>query len=246
MSKQNLFYKSAVPVAMSRHRDLSIDAGEGMEFAADVNAVPIVVSEFESIHREYPIVFVPVGESVQPLACVGLRDDENLFVSDSGKWLGTYIPAFVRRYPFVFSKIGEEDKYALCIDESFEGCNRDGKGKALFIGDEGSDYLKEMFDFTKHYQESAARTQNFCRKLGELQLLDRVQVSFQLPSGDRAALNGMLTVDREKLKSLSDELLGELLRSGGLEMIYAHLHSLGNFERLRELTSTKIASTASA
>ncbi len=38
-----------------------------------------------------------------PAVLLGIRDQENLYVDDNGAWNAKYIPAFVRRYPFVFS-----------------------------------------------------------------------------------------------------------------------------------------------
>ena len=50
----------------------------------------------------------------------------------------------------------------------------------------------------------------------------------KLPSGKDTQLAGFRAVNREKLKALSGDKLSELMKSGALELIYAHLLSLRN------------------
>ena len=54
------------------------------------------------------------------LHCAGIKaGTEVLFVNEAGKWLGKYVPAFLRRYPFVFSSNDEGKNFTLCIDGKF-------------------------------------------------------------------------------------------------------------------------------
>ena len=41
---------------------------------------------------------------------LGGEKDQNLYLDDAGKWTARYIPAFVRRYPFVFAQTGTENR----------------------------------------------------------------------------------------------------------------------------------------
>ena len=43
-----------------------------------------------------------------------------------------------------------------------------------------------------------------------------------------------MAVSREKLKALPAETLAEMAKTDELELIYLHLHSLRNFDRLRD------------
>ena len=67
-----------------------------------------------------------------PVAVLGVRDQENRYVTTEGRWEAKYIPAFIRRYPFVFSSGADNSKFTLCIDEDFTGCNQKGLGQQLF------------------------------------------------------------------------------------------------------------------
>src|ERR1700719_1085555 len=116
MAKQLLIYERAVPVNPRQHRDLSVKSGADFGFAKQVNSVPLMAAEFEPACSEYAIVFAGQGKEITPVALLGVRDQENLYVDDKGAWNAKYIPAFVRRYPFVFSSDNSET-LTLCVDE---------------------------------------------------------------------------------------------------------------------------------
>src|SRR4051812_44495273 len=98
-------YKEVVPFLKTQKVRL-LEAGEVPEFVRNGNAVPISMPEFQSVAREYPIVFTAdSSQTYVPVAVLGLTQGENLFFSD-GHWLpGTYIPAYARRHPFCMAKV---------------------------------------------------------------------------------------------------------------------------------------------
>lgn len=233
MTKQLLFYGQPVPLSAQRHRDWSLESRANFEFASHSNSVPLAAAEFPAAAQQYAIVFTGSKESVQPAVILGLKSDENLYLDEQGRWNSGYIPAFVRRYPFVFSKSGDGGQFVLCIDEAYSGWNRDGRGKALFDAqNEGTDFLNTMFRFVTDYQRQFDATLTFCRKLQQLDLLEPMTARMTLPSGDKAQLSGFLAIDRAKLKRLPGDRLSELAKSGELELIYTHLHSMRNLNTL--------------
>jgi hypothetical protein len=228
---QMLFYENAVPVSSGRHAACSVEVSD-YAFCRKVNSVPLTAVEFRSAAGEYPIVFVDAKESVRPAAVLGLRKDENLLVSAGGEWLGRYVPAFVRRYPFVFSTGKDDERFVLCVDEDFPGFNRDGRGEALFTVDlQPSSYVSKVLRFLQEYRAQFVRTIAFCRRLKELDLLEPVQARYTL-EGAKCSLGGFSMVGRDKLKALPADKLGELAASDELELLYLHLHSLRNFDQL--------------
>ena len=102
MTKQLMFYENAVPMSASRHADASVEPGTGYAFASHASAVPIMAVEFLLAATEYAIVFTPVGEDIVPAVVLGLRNEQNLYLGQDDKWKAKYVPAFIRRYPFVF------------------------------------------------------------------------------------------------------------------------------------------------
>jgi hypothetical protein len=242
MSKQLLIYEKVVPVTRQRHGDVSIKTGGDFGYARKVNSVPLLASEFDFASGEYAIVISGDGNDVMPAVLLGIRDNENLYVDDNGAWNAKYIPAFVRRYPFVFST---EDKqtFNLCIDEDFPGVNRDGLGERLFdAAGERTQYLQNVLGFLRAYQAQFEATRAFCQRLTELNLLEAMQAQFRLRGGQRITLGGFMTVNRDRLRALPGDALARLARGGDLDLIYAHLHSQRNFtptaERVVPLTDT--------
>ncbi|RWD68087.1 MAG: multidrug transporter [Mesorhizobium sp.] len=240
MTTQLLFYQNATPVSAERHKDLAVKAGVSYRFASSVNSVPLTAVEFAQAAAEYPIVFAGADDSVMPVVVLGAQQTENLFINDEGAWQGKYIPAFVRRYPFVFSTDKSGKTFILHIDESFEGCNREGRGERLFDNDgQQTQYLKSVLNFLQDYQGRFQRTKEYCDRLKALDLLQPMQAQFNLNSGERRSLSGFMTVNREKLKVLPDADLLAMFRNDELECTYLHLHSLRHFGDMIERIATR-------
>jgi hypothetical protein len=232
---QLLIYENAIPLSQRKHAGWSVDTRGNYAFASKVNSVPLMAVEFLNAAAEYPIVFGGTGDTVMPAVILGLRAEQNLFLNAEGEWQGKYIPAFVRRYPFVFSSSDEGKTFALCIDESFPGLNQKGEGERLFT-EEGkpSPYVDNVLKFLQQYQVEFARTQAFCKRLKELNLLEPMQAQVSLEGGERLSLTGFSVVDRARLKTLASDVLVELVRNDQLELLYAHLASMRNFGAMRE------------
>ncbi len=235
MTTQLLFYNEARPVSVERHKDLSGKTGATYRFAKNVNSVPLTAIEFGQAAAEYPIVFAGTAESVMPAVILGAQQTENLYIDEAGAWQGRYVPAFIRRYPFVFSSDKAGKNFILHIDESFEGCNREGRGERLFDNDgQQTQYLRSILSFLQDYQARFQRTREYCDRLRSLGLLQPMQAQFNLNSGERRSLSGFMTVDREKLKAISTEDLTAMFGNDELECTYLHLHSLRHFGNMIE------------
>lgn len=235
MAAQQLIYETAVPVSKTRHAKWSVEVGGDYAFSRKVNSVPLAAVEFPAAAAEYAIVFAGSAEGVTPVVILGIREQENLYLGPLGGWQAKYIPAFLRRYPFVFSTPDQGKTFVLCVDEGFPGFNQDGRGEKLFT-DEGkaSPYMDNVLKFLQSYQAEFRRTEQFCRRLLELNLLEPMRAQMTLDSGEKFALTGFMAVNRARLKTLSGEKLAEMARTDELELVYAHLHSMRNFVAMRE------------
>lgn len=235
MATQLLIYETATPVAHARHGDWSVEVGTDYSFSRGVNSVPLMSVEILSAAAEYAVVFGGTGDVVMPAVILGLRGEENLYLTEHGGWQAKYIPAFLRRYPFVFSSPDEGKTFTLCIDEAFPGFNRKGRGERLFTDErKPTPYVENVLKFLQQYQLEFRRTQALCKKLKELNLLEPMRAQISLESGERMFLTGFSAVDRARLKTLSADVLAGLVKSDELELIYAHLSSMRNFQGMRD------------
>ncbi len=247
MTTQLLIDQRAIPVTKQRHGDWSVKAGTDYAFTRQVNSVPLMAVEFPSAAAEYAIVFAGTEETVMPVVILGVKERENRYLTDTGGWQAKYIPAFVRRYPFVFSSSEDGTKFALCIDEEFTGCNQEGRGERLFDAEgEQTQYLRSVLEFLKSYQAQFQRTQAFCKKLKDLSLLEPMQAQFTLGTGERAMLAGFMAVNREKLKALSGEQLAELIKTDELELMFQHLQSMRNLSEVAQRAAPRVDVAQSA
>ncbi len=229
-----LFYDKPVALNSKTHFNLRIKpSGEGLKFSARTNSVLLAGTEFPEACKHFPIVFAKAsGEQVLPMALLGFRDQENLFVDAGGRWKSEYVPAYIRRYPFVLAAGGDGRTLTVCIDESYPGFGAD-EGQPLFNGKgEPTDYLKGVLAFLRDYQAQIERTDSFLKTLREFDLLTDVAANVNLAGGKRYSLAGLMMVDERKLQALADDKILRLFRSGELAWIYSHLISLSNFSRL--------------
>ncbi|TVQ88988.1 MAG: multidrug transporter [Chromatiaceae bacterium] len=246
MATQLLFYAQATPLNATAHRDLSVKLGNDYRFARQTNAVPLTSAEFPVAVHEYAIVFAGTDAALTPIVVLGAQQDQNLYLNADGTWNAHYIPAFVRRYPFVLAQSPEGKTLTLCIDEQFAGCNHEGHGERLFDADgERTAYLQQVLSFQQAYQAQHQRTREFCKRLVGLGLLQTVQAQLSAAGGARRVLNGLRVVDRHRLKALDAQAVHDLLHSDELDLIYLHLHSLNNLRLIGErLPATAATTTA--
>jgi hypothetical protein len=239
-----LFYDNPVALNKVDHKDTKIKRlPNHFKFAARTNSVILSGVEFSEAAKEYAVVFAKSGDNVVPVALLGLRNEENLFVGEDGTWNATYIPAFVRRYPFVLAGTGEQDQQVVCIDESFEGFSKT-EGDPLFERGEPTPVLTQALDFLNEYQKQFLRTEQFVNRLRENDLLMALDAKIDMTDGTQFALTGLLAVDEKRLLKLDDQKALELFRSGELAWIYSHLLSLGSLSgmvnRIAKLSGAEV------
>jgi len=245
MTAQLLIYETVVPLSFGRHRDCSVELAGDYKFSSKVNSVPLMAVEFPTATPEYPIVFAGSGENILPAVILGVRGNENLYLTKEGTWDAKYIPAFIRRYPFVFSQVPDSQQFTLCIDEAFSGFNRDGRGQRIFSDDsKPTPYVEGILKFLQEYQVQFNRTRAFCSKVQELDLLEPMQATVDMNSGERLSLSGFMAVNRAKLKEIPGEKLAELAKTDELELLYLHLQSMRNFTSLPTRLATNQEGTA--
>lgn len=226
-----LFYENPVTISVQRHGDLHLRTPLDFTFARQTNAVPLTVTEVPLAAQWYPVAFT-AGDPARPVAILGLREDQNLFVDEDGGWReGAYVPIYVRRYPFILTQ--QEDFVTLCIEDREEVLVPDG-GRPLFEEGQPTSLLESAMQFCRSAQAAERATRPFVETLTNLDLLDSRTAMIEMPSGDRVSLSGFLTIDEARLRALDDEVFLELRRQGWLSAIFAQIQSTLNWNRLAD------------
>jgi hypothetical protein len=158
-----------------------------------------------------------------------MHEGQNLFVMPDGRWdRRTYIPAFIRRYPFSVASSASGAR-TICVDPQAVVDN----GEALF--DEAGAPLQHwsMFERLLHeYEDELARARALGAKLQRLGLLAPFSMRADLSGGFSLSLEGMYRVERPRLAALDPAAVRDLITTGDMDCAYAHLLAQDNFLRL--------------
>jgi len=228
MSGMPIFYEKPEILDSERHKELGL--------IATSNAIPVNASEFPAAARDYPIVFIG-DQEVNSVAIVGLRKGENLMVDAEEKWVqGTYIPAYVRRYPFIFVRQDGGTQYALCIDRASNriGSNAD---RRFFDDSKMTELSEKAMEFCTLFQRHFLATEVVVKQLIDFDLLVTHQVQFSLADGSTLTLKDFKVVDESRLNELGEADFISLRKTGALGAIYSHLISLNSWQHLLMRTS---------
>jgi hypothetical protein len=238
-----LFYRRPVLLSSRSHGDWRLRAGD-LAFAAQAHAVPLAIGEFAPASRSYPIVFAAADAA--PLALLGL-ERSNLFLSD-GRWDGGhYIPAYVRRYPFVLVRTEHPDGFALAIDAASDRVVQSGdEGVPLFDGEVPGVAVAQALEFCRLFAGEHRATQGFVAALRSQGLLAGRDASVTLAGGRTLSLTGFKVVDADRFSALPEQVVADWHRKGWLALVSFHLSSLRGFSDLLPRQGRIEASRAAA
>ena len=238
-----LFYKDLLPLNSRDHADWKVGAFADADFVASNHAIPVTVDEFVDAQRDFPIVFT-AGENPLPIALFGLNEGVNTFIGDDKKILAdVYVPAYIRRYPFILAKLQpESDDMSLCFDPSSGVVKKQDEGQQLF-GEDGqpTEYTQGVLDFCRKFEESGQRTKAFMDELKKLDILMDGEIAItRSDNPDKPFVyRGFRMVDEEKLRGLPAETLETLNKNGMIMLIHAHLFSLNLMRKVFERQSAQ-------
>jgi hypothetical protein len=235
-----LFYKDLVPLNTNEHSDWKSKSLDDASFMQGQHAIPLTVEEFVSASRNYPIIFSD-SETPVPLALMGLNEGVNTFMDDEGKFTApVYIPAYVRRYPYLLAKLQpDSEELSLCFDPS-SGALGDFKkeGDALFVDGKPSEQVQAALKFCEDFEAAGARTQAFMEELVKSGLLMDGEVSIQQADIEQPFVyRGFKMIDEEKLREMRGDELRKMNQNGMLPLIHAHLFSL---QLMREIFAMQV------
>jgi len=220
------------------HKSLKVRAGRGAALGDSVMHAMTYPMEFRDVQANYPILFTrdPANGAYFATAIFGFEDNENLFL-DGDKWLASYVPAMVRRQPFMIARQtleGGEERSAVSIDMSHPRVSED-QGEALFTeAGEPSEFLNSSIDLLHQISQGVDHNRGFIDALIAHELLEAVTLDFTFNDGTKTSLQGFFTVAEETLYRLEGETLAALNQAGYLQPIFMAVASLGQLRALIE------------
>jgi hypothetical protein len=232
-----LYYSSPEPLNPETHRNLGLRRiDRPFAFAAGSQVAPLTVTEFALASLSYPIIFA--GEAYTPLAVMGVSAEANMFITPAGVFEpGAYVPAYVRRYPFVLANDQAREQLVVCIDR---GASMIGDLPDLAFFDaagQPTEYTKGCIQFCNDFEIEVRRTASFVDMLRGLDLFETRKTTHTPTNpdgtpGQAQIIAEYFAVSEEKLRALPNDKVREMMDNGAIAQIYAHLHSLNGWDRL--------------
>lgn len=224
-----LLYKKLIPLNSRDHGAWHARTVDKAQWVSEQHAIPLTIDEFTQAMRHFPIVF-STGDNPVPLALMGLNEGVNVFFDQEGNPVEeSYIPAYVRRYPFLLAKLqADADEMSLCFDSESELLGEFDEGEALFRDGQASDHARSLLAFCQRFEEAGARTRSFVDELLANELLMDGEFAVQLDGKtDKPYIyRGFKMVDQAKLRALDAAKVKAWNENGLLSLAYAHLFSL--------------------
>jgi len=238
-------FKQLKPLHPKHEPLLCLDPNQSYRFAAAEMLLPVVAAETRLIAREYPMIF-SLKDKELPMAVVGLRQGENAYVNETGQWRGRYVPVHIRRYPFLFADVtqdqsAEERRFAIMYDSEAPHIKRDGGGLALFKDGQPSEVLSKIEAVLVDLQKDIERTKRLTEQIAQYGLLIDKKLKVVDKNQNSVELTGLRVVDTDAFGRLSAEALLALHQSGALSLCHAHFISLTNLAD--GLLSTAVVNT---
>lgn len=211
-------------------------------FAAADAVAPLVAQELPRACLSLPIGFVKAEGGFQLVAVQGLQPGKNLWVSPDGRWLGAYVPAAYRGYPFVLANTAEGQR-VLCVRED-SGLISEVQGEPFF-DEEGNPAkaVQDVLGFLDQVSANGPLTARLCALLAEHGLIQPWNVQLKTDSGEQK-VQGLFRVDEAALNALPAESFEALRKGGALPLIYCQLLSMQHLPVLGKLAGDHAAAQA--
>jgi hypothetical protein len=232
-----------VPINKTRHAAKAWVRPTNYTFAAREATVPIVGLEVAMAAPNMPLAFVKAEKLTQLAAITAPQTGNNLFVGKDGRWLGSYVPAVLRCYPFRLARIEGKEEMALCVAEE----SLADKGEPLYDGEGNlTPKVKNSAAVLESYEKSRQQTLFAAATLEEAGVLTPWSIKFKAPNGAEVRLDGVWRADEAALNALDEATFLKLRKVGALPIAYAQIISMSRLAMLSRLADLreKLAATS--
>jgi hypothetical protein len=230
------------------HQNTRVITQFSHEYDDNLASVVVYPTEFIELQKEYPILLRQSADTQKfyATALLGFQHNENLYLdthAESG-WAAQYIPANIVRGPFLIGFQRQHDdpekqSPVIHIDMQHPKVNEE-KGQPLFLEHGGnSAYLEYISKVLNIAHQGLALNDAMFAALSECDLLESVNIEFDLASGEKRRLTGNFTINETKLRTLGTEQLQRLNNMGILPLVFAVIFSMTNVRKLIDIKNRR-------
>ena len=228
-----------VPVSREGHATKRIRPLTSFAFAAGMPVISLYGAEVARAAHDFPVGFAAEKEGFFPVAVTGVEPGRSLFVADDGRWLGSYVPALLRRAPFRLAKVGASDEWVLCLDED-SALLSDSEGQPLFAANgTPTEVIAQATRFLAELERNRVATLAACAGLDRMGLLTPWDLRVAKPGEEERQLSGLFRIDEAKLTTVAAAGLAELRDLGALSIAFLQLFSLHKLPAIGRLAAAR-------
>jgi hypothetical protein len=213
----------------------------GFGFVVSEPVVPIGLSEVFDAAAAMPIGFVERSDRYVPVVLMAVEQGTNLFVGPNGEWMGRYIPAVLRTYPFYWihppgakqGTLGIDEDSGLVCDET------DGVEKLFDTSGSPTARTREISEYLHRVEQDRVIMDFSVRALREAGVIKPWPVTVRVGNAE-ASVRDLLGIDEAALNALDDDSVIKLRKASGLAVAFAqiiskrHVGILGQMALLRQ------------
>ncbi len=210
------------------HGELKVDTGCTMGYASKAHVMSLRATEVAKMATSLP-VFITKNQfngHWNISAITSVQPGRNLFV-EQDKWTAAYQPNCMKTHPlYLMNSPSEANSYTVGIDPNSPDFSS-VSGEALFDENgKATPYLSQISRLLEADIEHSIQTHQFLEAIAALDLIKPIDLIVQYQSGSANTIQGLNTIDEEKLQSLTAEQLHRLNQQGYLNPIHALLFSI--------------------
>lgn len=203
---------------------------QGYGFAADNQVVPVLIAELTKLLPHYALGFIKQEAGLQAVALLSLDGQHNLYLHSDGRWLGSYVPASLRGYPFTLAR--SDQGQILAIDQEHLS---EEQGEPLF-DEEGNlaVTVQKTLEFLNQFEKNRELTQHAIDALAKADVIESWPLKIEREEGrEPISVNGLYRVNETALNTLEADAYAKL-RGGPMALAYAQLLSMSQLSQLAE------------
>jgi hypothetical protein len=227
-------------VSNTRHQGKTWRSPTDLAAFSTERTLPLVAAEFPKACLDFPIAWVESDGFYEPIVLLGLMDAENVFIDTSDRWVGSYVPAYLRAQPFRLIRT-DDQQLTLGVREDIGLVSDNGSGRAFFAADgELSEELQAVVDMLKMVEENRAATIRASQALKQTGALEPWSLG-PVVNGKKRRINGLYRVSQKALDAADAQSLEYLRDTGALAMAYCQQISQQLIRRLQMLHERRAA-----
>ncbi|XQW83602.1 SapC family protein [Thalassotalea piscium] len=233
----------------NKNKNTRVITGRGAQFGENIHLVPVIAEELNKLVLEYPVCLIKDNKTGQfnLSALLGFEVEENLFLNVD-HWEANYIPLHIRRQPFmvaVNSPAGTKptpENTVITINMSNTRV-QEKEGERLFDNNGNTTaYMNEMNNILSTLVQGIIQTNTFIKTIADYDLIEAIQLNVKVNNEDKR-FEGLFSINEDKLKQLSPDVLSELHKKGYLQACYLLMASIGHVQKLISMKNKRLANS---